>query len=285
LDRSADMRAGRLLTAHFVERIGRLAALPASGRDGQWRDHRQVINAILWKLRTGAPWRDLPERYGPWKPLPSGYVSGPWTRRKQRIPSGHQPVGTPEPTDKRKPSDARSCQSAPRSTPHHMPEPCCYTAPCAHTGNRFDPGSDNTCDSSREPGIPVPIKERKGHIGDTRLDSRNRLRHIQHRGRSHRPGRERCASPCLEPPKHLMPSAVFVESPQDVYAGNAALNKADEHPQGLLPAPKRMLGIGMVPVNGYEVPPSALAGREPNRCFRGTAASQDCPHVVVGDDG
>lgn len=41
--------------------------LPASGRGGQWRDHRQVVNAILFKLRTGAPWRDLPERYGPWK--------------------------------------------------------------------------------------------------------------------------------------------------------------------------------------------------------------------------
>jgi transposase len=26
-----------------------------------------VIDAILWKLRTGAPWQDLPERYGPWK--------------------------------------------------------------------------------------------------------------------------------------------------------------------------------------------------------------------------
>ena len=26
-----------------------------------------MVNAILWKLRTGAPWRDLPERYGPWK--------------------------------------------------------------------------------------------------------------------------------------------------------------------------------------------------------------------------
>ncbi|GHF26707.1 hypothetical protein GCM10017786_71120 [Amycolatopsis deserti] len=26
-----------------------------------------MINAILWKLHTGAPWRDLPERYGPWK--------------------------------------------------------------------------------------------------------------------------------------------------------------------------------------------------------------------------
>jgi transposase len=42
--------------------------LPEAGtRSGRWRDHRQVINGILWKLRTGAPWRDLPERYGPWK--------------------------------------------------------------------------------------------------------------------------------------------------------------------------------------------------------------------------
>ncbi|HLL66703.1 MAG TPA: IS5 family transposase [Micromonosporaceae bacterium] len=39
----------------------------AGGRGGRWRDHRQVIKAILWKVRTGAPWRDLPERYGPWK--------------------------------------------------------------------------------------------------------------------------------------------------------------------------------------------------------------------------
>jgi transposase len=42
--------------------------LPVPGRRcGRWRDHRQVINGILWKTRTGAPWRDLPERYGPWK--------------------------------------------------------------------------------------------------------------------------------------------------------------------------------------------------------------------------
>ncbi|MFJ6167900.1 IS5 family transposase [Micromonospora orduensis] len=38
----------------------------AGGARGRWRDHRQVINGILWKLRTGA-WRDLPERFGPWK--------------------------------------------------------------------------------------------------------------------------------------------------------------------------------------------------------------------------
>jgi transposase len=42
--------------------------LPESGkRGGRWRDHRQVINAILWQSKTGVPWRDLPERYGPWK--------------------------------------------------------------------------------------------------------------------------------------------------------------------------------------------------------------------------
>lgn len=37
---------------------------------GRYREHRQVIDGILWTIRTGrtgAPWRDLPERYGPWQ--------------------------------------------------------------------------------------------------------------------------------------------------------------------------------------------------------------------------
>ena len=25
-----------------------------------------MLNGIFWRLNTGAPWRDLPERYGPW---------------------------------------------------------------------------------------------------------------------------------------------------------------------------------------------------------------------------
>ena len=36
-------------------------------RGGQWRDHRTNLNGIFWRLNTGAPWRDLPERYGPWQ--------------------------------------------------------------------------------------------------------------------------------------------------------------------------------------------------------------------------
>jgi transposase len=40
----------------------------ASGRRGRpWRDSRDVLNGVLWILRTGAPWLDLPERYPPYQ--------------------------------------------------------------------------------------------------------------------------------------------------------------------------------------------------------------------------
>ena len=35
------------------------------GRGRPWSDRRTVLNGMLWILRTGAPWKDLPERYGP----------------------------------------------------------------------------------------------------------------------------------------------------------------------------------------------------------------------------
>jgi transposase len=39
--------------------------LPARGRGGRSADHRTAFNDALRRLRTGAPWRGLPERYGP----------------------------------------------------------------------------------------------------------------------------------------------------------------------------------------------------------------------------
>ncbi|GEB60167.1 transposase [Streptomyces gardneri] len=40
---------------------------PDTEAGGRWRDHRQVIDAIAFKYRTGTPWTDLPERFGSWK--------------------------------------------------------------------------------------------------------------------------------------------------------------------------------------------------------------------------
>ncbi len=37
------------------------------GRGRPWRNPRDVLNGILWVLRTGAPWHDLPERYPPYQ--------------------------------------------------------------------------------------------------------------------------------------------------------------------------------------------------------------------------
>lgn len=40
------------------------------GQRGQWggiaKDNRKFINGVFWILRAGAPWRDLPSRYGKW---------------------------------------------------------------------------------------------------------------------------------------------------------------------------------------------------------------------------
>ncbi len=55
---------------------------PPTGRPA--KDHRSIINGILWVLRTGAPWRDLPERYGSWPTLASRFYrwhqDGLWDR-------------------------------------------------------------------------------------------------------------------------------------------------------------------------------------------------------------
>ena len=47
-------------------------------------DQRPIVTGILWILHTGAPWRDLPERFGPWKTvfhrLNSWRADGTWVR-------------------------------------------------------------------------------------------------------------------------------------------------------------------------------------------------------------
>ena len=52
---------------------------PPSGRPNQ--PHRMILNGILWKLKTGAPWRAIPERYGPWSTVYSRF----WRWRRAGI--------------------------------------------------------------------------------------------------------------------------------------------------------------------------------------------------------
>ncbi len=47
-------------------------------RGRPWRDPRDVLNGILWVLRTGAPWKDLPERYPPYQTCHRRFQS--WVR-------------------------------------------------------------------------------------------------------------------------------------------------------------------------------------------------------------
>ena len=55
---------------------------PHTGRPNE--DHRTIINGILWILRTGAPWRDLPKRYGKHGTVSSRFyrwrIAGIWDR-------------------------------------------------------------------------------------------------------------------------------------------------------------------------------------------------------------
>lgn len=40
--------------------------LPAVGKGARREDDRRIVNGIFYVLRTGSPWRDLPDRYGPY---------------------------------------------------------------------------------------------------------------------------------------------------------------------------------------------------------------------------
>lgn len=71
------------LSADEWSRLGR--SLPKNvGRGGRWQCHRRVINGILFRQRTGLPWRDLPTRFGKWKTVYDRHrrwsADGTWER-------------------------------------------------------------------------------------------------------------------------------------------------------------------------------------------------------------
>jgi transposase len=65
--------------------------LPSSaGRPGRpFRDHRQVVEGIIYRYRAGIPWRDLPKEFGPyqtvWKRQARWSKDGTWDRLLTRL--------------------------------------------------------------------------------------------------------------------------------------------------------------------------------------------------------
>ena len=67
--------------------------LPNKPRGVRRVNDRRVLNGIFWVLRSGAPWRDLPENYGPRTTCYNRFVrwrrAGVWDRIMDALAAGH----------------------------------------------------------------------------------------------------------------------------------------------------------------------------------------------------
>ncbi|MFI2645764.1 transposase [Streptomyces sp. NPDC018610] len=83
------------LTDQEWELLAPLRPRAATGRPRV--SDRQVVNGMVYKIRTGISWRDLPERYGPWKTVYIRFrryaLTGVFTRALQQIQSRADAAG------------------------------------------------------------------------------------------------------------------------------------------------------------------------------------------------
>lgn len=67
--------------------------LPKGKPGPRRKDDRRVLNGIFWVLRAGAPWRDLPERYGPYTTAYNRFdrwrKAGVWDRLMDAVTKAH----------------------------------------------------------------------------------------------------------------------------------------------------------------------------------------------------
>lgn len=60
--------------------IDQLLPRSEQARGPNFKNNRQIVEGILYRLRTGVPWRDLPASFGPWKTV--------WKRQRRYAEDG-----------------------------------------------------------------------------------------------------------------------------------------------------------------------------------------------------
>ena len=70
--------------------------LPRGKPGPRRKDDRRVLNGIFWVLRAGAPWRDLPNRYGPYTTAYNRFnrwrKAGVWDRLMDAVTKAHKQI-------------------------------------------------------------------------------------------------------------------------------------------------------------------------------------------------
>ena len=79
----------RVLTDAQWERIAPLMPSSDGARSRPFRDHRQVVEGVIYRFRTGIAWRDLPASFGPWQTVWKRHhrysLDGTWDKVHARL--------------------------------------------------------------------------------------------------------------------------------------------------------------------------------------------------------
>ncbi len=86
-----------MLTDAQWERIAPLMPSSDGVKSRPFRDHRQVVEGVIYRFRTGIAWRDLPESFGPWQTVWKRHrrfsTDGTWDKIHARLLSEADAAG------------------------------------------------------------------------------------------------------------------------------------------------------------------------------------------------
>ena len=101
------MNEDRLVVSDELwEKIAPLLPGKAGDPGTTGRDNRRFVEAVLWRVRTGSPWRDLPQDFGNWNSVFSGEPDLEYALIDKTIVQAHQKASGAKGGHSIKPLDA-----------------------------------------------------------------------------------------------------------------------------------------------------------------------------------